>query len=534
MAVVVALGWPLASPPASTAAAIDWSMPAPASAPPGAADDETGTIRAEVGVRRQVLDDLRSQARRSADEPAEPSGMRAEQAEQAEQRDPGVGSGGRGRSLSAADGAAQARSSAARQEAADQEAVDGRVRSPDGADSPVGGPAGGDAATALAPPVGEQPPGDLVEECFAAGAEGGIGRVLNRFAYCRRITLEVTYYEIDAKGNPVEEEGTTTAQLEVFAQGDETQRRVRTFSRIQEGSVDYDWGPIDNILVAPNVPLSLIGQCEQDFRVCGATRGPATLPWATWDNSSDWFYWDVLNRVEQSEGRDQISYNRWFVEAFTDDDEYKTLVPGRTPARLVRCDSAAYFSRGQARLPAACVHAEVTPRLTYRLGSNLQSVAFHVFTAQDFPNSTYPLLVPPGVPAPRDKRIPGEFVAGDANAPGLHRITARLHPGETLANRQHKDGACFKTGPLRDEYLDTGLPVPPGAGEQCDEYPFASTVEGAGNPFWDFSVKAVPQRDNSIAGNQLGRYYVDDRVLAWDAGLDDPEETNDEFYVNIE
>ncbi|MGV9732410.1 NucA/NucB deoxyribonuclease domain-containing protein, partial [Streptomyces albogriseolus] len=29
------------------------------------------------------------------------------------------------------------------------------------------------------------------------------------------------------------------------------------------------------------------------------------------------------------------------------------------------------------------------------------------------------------------------------------------------------------------------------SGEQCDEYPFASTLEGAGKASWDFSVKSV-------------------------------------------
>ncbi|MCL7379772.1 NucA/NucB deoxyribonuclease domain-containing protein [Streptomyces sp. 35G-GA-8] len=49
---------------------------------------------------------------------------------------------------------------------------------------------------------------------------------------------------------------------------------------------------------------------------------------------------------------------------------------------------------------------------------------------------------------------------------------------------------------------------------QCDEYPFVSTLEGAAGKDWDFSVRAVPQADNSSADGTLVAYYNTDRVLA--------------------
>lgn len=382
-----------------------------------------------------------------------------------------------------------------------------------------------------AAPITDQPDAGLVNECFnAGGADQGIGRVHNRFTYCLELRLSAEYWEIDNKGIPLEKRGTTYGTMEVFAQGDENIRRIRVFARIEAGSVDYDWGPIDDIFVAPNVPLSFIAQCVQDSEICHATRGPVTMPWVTWDNNTEWFFWDVYNHETLTEGRDKISYNEWFVEAFTDDKEFKTLDSAETDSRMIRCDSAQYFRRGVAPFPRACIFSEVIPHLNYELGSTHHAVAFHIYTAQFFPNLTYPLLVPPGVPPPRDKNIPGRFEPGNPDADGLHRITEQLYPGETLANKNNKDAACANTG----DYFGLGLPVPPvPPDEDCDEYPFASTLEGAGHPFFDFSVMVVPQRDNRVAGGLLRPYYVDDRILAWDAELPNRDETNDRFYVNI-
>ncbi|MGW3715101.1 hypothetical protein ACWDN6_33715 [Streptomyces albogriseolus] len=92
------------------------------------------------------------------------------------------------------------------------------------------------------------------------------------------------------------------------------------------------------------MPLSLMGQCSQDSDVCGAGPGSYTLPRATWDNNPIWANWDIHNREQNSEGRDKISYNQWYVEAFTDNEEYTTLNRAETPPRLMRCDSATYFN----------------------------------------------------------------------------------------------------------------------------------------------------------------------------------------------
>ncbi|MFF0578098.1 LamG-like jellyroll fold domain-containing protein, partial [Streptosporangium saharense] len=47
---------------------------------------------------------------------------------------------------------------------------------------------------------------------------------------------------------------------------------------------------------------------------------------------------------------------------------------------------------------------------------------------------------------------------------------------------------------------------------QCDEYPFASTVQGAEKAKGNYSLRAVSQKHNSSHGGTLGRFYTDYRV----------------------
>ncbi|MEU1475806.1 NucA/NucB deoxyribonuclease domain-containing protein [Streptomyces sp. NPDC005760] len=390
------------------------------------------------------------------------------------------------------------------------------------------------AETLAAPaPIGDQPDPTLLAECLAKDdADSDFGRVHNRFTYCNEREGVVDFYWV-VNGRRIWR-GTNTFTYQIFAQGDNTSRRIRIFSRVVEDSVRYNWLlRWDQLFTGRDVRLNLMANCPDDFTLCHAAPSSVSLPFVVWDNNDDWYNWDVYGHDSAGVGRDLITLNRFRME-FWGEGAGATVQRGWSSSRWMRCDSGSYFSQGTTVYPEACVFNEVTPRLNYALASDYRSVAQHIYDAQYFPNSTYPLLVPPGVPQPRDKVIPGRYDPGNAAAPGLHRITETLHPGEYKANGDHKDGACYKTGPEAALYADTGLPTRPDTpAEQCDEYPFASTLEGAANPDWDFSVKAVPQRDNSIAGGLLGSYYNDDRILAWDPTLPDTL-ANDRFYVHIE
>ncbi|MFD7291101.1 NucA/NucB deoxyribonuclease domain-containing protein [Streptomyces sp. NPDC059863] len=115
-----------------------------------------------------------------------------------------------------------------------------------------------------------------------------------------------------------------------------------------------------------------------------------------------------------------------------------------------------------------------------------------------------------------DKNIPGKYLGGEG---ALHRIPYRGTVWQ--ANSDEKDRACERRG----RYRHTDLPVPQGGwlGKECDEYPFASTQEGANSPRHDFSVEAVTAAHNSRAGRMLRDFYKHERVLY----------RQDGFYVQI-
>lgn len=119
---------------------------------------------------------------------------------------------------------------------------------------------------------------------------------------------------------------------------------------------------------------------------------------------------------------------------------------------------------------------------------------------QDNPNSTWPSESHPKV-------IPGKYVYGNPDAPGLHRIATADKGPNTAA----KDRAC------------AGLP-PHDPDEECDEYPFGTTAEGAASPDWDFSVKYIDGGQNGRGGLDLQDFYKSSRILYRDM---------DQFYVSV-
>ncbi|MFI7224082.1 DNRLRE domain-containing protein [Nonomuraea angiospora] len=125
------------------------------------------------------------------------------------------------------------------------------------------------------------------------------------------------------------------------------------------------------------------------------------------------------------------------------------------------------------------------------------------------------------------KRIPGNWAApvgSDAGEP-LHRTTSKLRRDSNrlvfsrrafIADRgDEKDyewpddiSSNYCKYYQWEKYLDQKK----FSDLNCDEYPFASTLEGAASTEWDFSIRAIKAKDNQDQGNALGRFYAEFRV----------------------
>ncbi|MDG9720155.1 NucA/NucB deoxyribonuclease domain-containing protein [Streptomyces sp. DH24] len=119
----------------------------------------------------------------------------------------------------------------------------------------------------------------------------------------------------------------------------------------------------------------------------------------------------------------------------------------------------------------------------------------------------------PSYPTKSDKKLPG----GSALDP-MHRLVPGFGPSEQArydANRSVVSSTCN----------NPAVPGRPTAGERrdCDEFPFASSYQGAaryqyeGDPYRDdFSVRYIDSDENQEAGRRLGAWYDNDRILSHD------------------
>lgn len=141
---------------------------------------------------------------------------------------------------------------------------------------------------------------------------------------------------------------------------------------------------------------------------------------------------------------------------------------GATPD--VRCDNA-LPGRG-----AGCVVPQVAPEIFYELNGPYPELAAHIRDAQA-------------------SGLPG----GTTDRP-LHRLTDQS---------------------LIDLNRSVSCPAsqPPPAGQSCDEYPFASSWEGAATGVDGYSTRMIDADQNTQGGVALGTFYADERVIEHDAFL---------------
>ena len=346
--------------------------------------------------------------------------------------------------------------------------------------------------------------------CLAgAGSESVAGRVHNRFLWCKNVHLPL---DVVVDGVPV-----TDGMLngEAIAYGrDDGRRDVTVLFRAL--SVEY-YGL--TTAITPATVLSVALECHDkplpsgpfSPSACSVTGAPRvnTLEW--WAVNREWQRWTVNSDEGLSTATDRVLRHEFNFVFETKSENAVSVAVGRGEPHGIRCDSANYF-RGR---PKACILDDVLPHLQYSVNDQKEAgVALHIQSAFNQPQNTWPQTGSPDSP----KLIPGRYT-GNPNDPGLHRIVYK--GADWSANQLEKNRACRR----QEKYTLTGLPATlyDSSIQDCDEFPFASTAEGAASLLWDFSVLGVDRRQNRCAGNALKRFYGGDRILR----------DSDTFWVEI-
>ncbi|MFC4047842.1 DUF4434 domain-containing protein [Dactylosporangium siamense] len=351
----------------------------------------------------------------------------------------------------------------------------------------------------------------MLNECLSRpNAFTKSGETLNRKFWCSQ-GYYVVEYGTEVNGNFVLD-GVAMVNVINVAVGSENDRTWRVWTHAIPGTVKMNPAPTS---MHPDWPTKVWGynfllqaECAQAVPYCGSTGG-AIGTWTDWNVNDRWTYQDLSSPKTSGTGPDSVTYHSWYFYLKSEGGPYP-IREYSSSQHMVRCDSATYLTYLGKRYPEGCVMYSVLPHLQYDLGNAKHAqVAKHIQDAQNNPNSTYPK-------ESHSKIIPGKYTGSSTN--GLHRISNT--DARYAQNNTSRLAACNGTSPYS---ASTGMSPKTTAGQQCDEYPFRSTEEGASNPNFDFSVRAVASSHNTSAGASLGNFYGQDRILY----------NADQFWVEI-
>ncbi|MGV9248882.1 NucA/NucB deoxyribonuclease domain-containing protein [Streptomyces sp. NPDC003710] len=366
--------------------------------------------------------------------------------------------------------------------------------SPVGASTPDAEPSAGIVAGAR-PPGGDFNYHDVThDECVRHSNSAGKPEwVKNRFAFCRRGTVQVVGQDVDT-GTPV---GTLTYIETIIGyayQGERSLSFEQYFEKIDTtGTIKDTTTFLINRWNESNATGSIlhkgqkhggVTQISGGFRgEVGAAQEDASIK--GWKRESR----ELLTFDEDEAsgtGRDKV-HKYDFVPAtfFIAAGNKNVQLP--EPKISVRFDSASYL-----KYKKGSIFSNIRSTMHYdRSDPNTKETAQHIYDAQNRPATT--------IPTKSGKKVPG----APSSTP-LHRVF--YDTNLRTRNRDTARAACQAAWP---NYSSQG--------KDCDEYPFSTTKEGAANANENYSARALNSKDNQTAGRQLGTWYSDDRILDGDA-----------------
>ncbi|GGO24523.1 hypothetical protein GCM10010116_49340 [Microbispora rosea subsp. aerata] len=176
---------------------------------------------------------------------------------------------------------------------------------------------------------------------------------------------------------------------------------------------------------------------------------------------------------------------RYFSPFFSD--------PKRTVAFI--CDSAQYITAYQ----GGCVIGSIRP--VFILDGNDPKVdesADHWYAALYHPDLTYPRKLS------GSKVIPGRLNWSNLGCTGPGNVTCLHRTRSQSVIDQNRNDYAIPTCRMQK----SGYKSP----DSCDEFPFASTIQGAAHPTFDFSTNIINVRDNCASGSRTRVFYDRHRV----------------------
>jgi Deoxyribonuclease NucA/NucB len=234
--------------------------------------------------------------------------------------------------------------------------------------------------------------------------------------------------------------------------------------------------------------VSVSIQCDgiSETRDCLGDDSPTTRTLAKWKSNDDGStLFDSDPPPITAGNKDQISYMDLWPRVTVDPPGNKyPPITNDGPKEKIRMDSADYlFVFNPNFFPKeGAVFANVQPVFFYDMDKPYFSVMKEAFQHHKDALTS-----------------PGSLIPGVEGRPPLTRLYSKYDPVQYAANRKAKDAACSK------------LSKP--EGYECDEFPFASTYEGAGAGDGRFSVRYIPRAANNTHGRWLGAWYAYDRIL---------------------
>lgn len=338
-----------------------------------------------------------------------------------------------------------------------------------------------------------------VDECLAhaSSSSHGNGWAKGRFDSCQSFRLHTWHVECEWLFG-CSTVGTADADLVDIQYTDDGDRTINVEQYIG------GWTPVGDMT---GISLTVDTTCSasQGSGPCTTDYGqPTTELVDEWTLSgAQVLYYQFQQPSGTGLGPDDVSYANLSWHLTAEGGENGPATRGG-PASHVRCDSASYLIHAGAG--RGCVFPwAATPTWSVHRSSTPQS-AQNIWEAQNTPLATQPPSTLFGVPF--------KSIAGAPGVAPLHRDTVHIS-----MHRSRAVAACRK-------YFPGAYPAP---GTDCDEYPFASTQEGAANwgTFRNYVVKPISSKDNQDAGTQLGEFYAEQRLLG-DNGINDP------FYVTVQ